>query len=62
MSRKTGWSLHLSRTTLEVSVFVVGWLLGGAAGIGTVLVALTIGPVIQFMSRMTGKNLVVQTD
>jgi uncharacterized membrane protein YczE len=54
LSRKTGWSLHLSRTALEVSVFVASWLLGGAVGVGTVLVALIIGPVIQVMSHMTG--------
>jgi uncharacterized membrane protein YczE len=57
LSRKTGWSLHLSRTALEVSVLVAGWLLGGAVGVGTVLIALTIGPVIKFMSRMTGEEL-----
>jgi len=57
LSRKTGWSLHLSRTALEISVLVAGWLLGGAVGVGTVLVALTIGPVIQFMSRMTGEEV-----
>ena len=57
LSRKTGWSLHLSRTALEVSVLVAGWLLGGAVGVGTVLIALTVGPVIQLMSRMTGEEL-----
>jgi uncharacterized membrane protein YczE len=57
LSRKTGWSLHLSRTALEVSVLAAGWLLGGAVGVGTVLIALTIGPVIQLMSRMTGDEL-----
>lgn len=57
LSRKTGWSLHLTRTALEVAVLVAGWLLGGAVGVGTVLVALTIGPVIQFMSRMVGEEL-----
>lgn len=57
LSRKTGWSLHLSRTALEVSVLVAGWLSGGAVGVGTVLIALTIGPVIRLMSRMTGEEL-----
>jgi uncharacterized membrane protein YczE len=37
------------RTTLEVSVVVVGLLLGGALGIGTVLYALAIGPLTQWM-------------
>lgn len=57
LSRKTGWSLHLTRTALEVSVLVAGWVLGGAVGIGTVLFALTIGPVIQFISRLAGEEL-----
>lgn len=57
LSRKTGWSLRLSRTAFEVSVLAAGWLLGGAVGVGTVLIALTIGPVIQLMSRMTGEGL-----
>ena len=57
LSRKTGWSLHLTRTALEISVLIAGWFLGGAVGVGTVLIALTIGPVIQIMSRMTGEDL-----
>ena len=57
LSRKTGWSLHLTRTALEVSVLVAGWFLGGAVGAGTILFALTIGPVIQFISRRTGEEL-----
>jgi uncharacterized membrane protein YczE len=62
LSRKTGWSLRLSRTALEVSVLVAGWLLGGAVGVGTVLIALTISPLIQFMSRLTGESLVEPTE
>ena len=57
LSRKTGWSLHLTRTALEVSVLVAGWLLGGAVGVGTVLFALAIGPIIHLMSRVTGVEL-----
>lgn len=57
LSRKTGWSLHLTRTALEVTVLVAGWSLGGAVGVGTVFVALTVGPGIQFMARLTGKEL-----
>ena len=57
LSRKTGWSVRLTRTALEIAVLAVGWLLGGAVGVGTVLIALTIGPVIQFISRMTSEEL-----
>jgi uncharacterized membrane protein YczE len=41
-----GRSLRVVRTAIEVSVLVVGWLLGGTVGIGTVLFALAIGPIV----------------
>jgi uncharacterized membrane protein YczE len=45
--RRTGRSVRLVRTSLEVTVLVVGWLLGGVVGVGTVLYALSIGPLAQ---------------
>jgi uncharacterized membrane protein YczE len=39
-----GLSLRLVRTTVEVGVLVAGWLLGGTVGVGTVVYALSIGP------------------
>lgn len=48
LARRTGWSLRLVRTGLELTVLAVGWVLGGAVGIGTVLYALAIGPLVQF--------------
>jgi uncharacterized membrane protein YczE len=47
--RRTGLSLRLVRTSIEVSVVVVGLLLGGALGLGTVLYALAIGPLTQVL-------------
>ncbi|MFG2222707.1 YitT family protein [Streptomyces sp. NPDC048644] len=47
-SAVTGRSMRLVRTVIEISVLVVGWLLGGTAGIGTVLYALAVGPITQF--------------
>jgi uncharacterized membrane protein YczE len=44
--RVTGASVRLVRTAIEVTVVAIGWLLGGNLGIGTVLFALTIGPVV----------------
>lgn len=49
LARRTGWSLRLVRTGLEVTVVVIGILLGGVAGVGTVLFALAIGPLTQAM-------------
>ncbi len=46
--RRTGGSVRLVRTGIEVLVVAVGWLLGGTFGVGTVLFALTIGPIVQF--------------
>ncbi|HEX8627316.1 MAG TPA: hypothetical protein VF755_04010 [Catenuloplanes sp.] len=47
-------SLRLVRTTIEVVVLAVGWLLGGTVGIGTVAYALLIGPLAQvFIPRLT---------
>ena len=42
-----GWSVRLVRLTIEVSVLVAGVVLGGTAGVGTVLYALAIGPLVQ---------------
>lgn len=47
LARRTGWSLRLVRTGLEVVVLTTGWLLGGVVGLGTVLYALAIGPLVQ---------------
>jgi uncharacterized membrane protein YczE len=53
-ARRTGLSIRLVRTTIEVVVLGVGWLLGGPVGVGTVLYAVTIGPLVQFfLPRLT---------
>ncbi len=44
---RTGWSVRLVRTGIEVTVLATGWLLGGTVGIGTVLYAIAIGPLAQ---------------
>ncbi|MEM9654971.1 MAG: hypothetical protein AAGA65_22965 [Actinomycetota bacterium] len=41
-----GLPLRVVRTGIEVAVLVVGWLLGGTVGIGTVVYALGIGPLV----------------
>jgi uncharacterized membrane protein YczE len=43
--RRTGRSVRVVRTVLEVTVLAVGWLLGGTVGVGTLLYALAIGPI-----------------
>jgi uncharacterized membrane protein YczE len=47
LTRRTGLSLRLVRTGLEITVVVIGVALGGQLGVGTVIFALTIGPITQ---------------
>jgi uncharacterized membrane protein YczE len=44
---RTGVSIRAARTGIEVTVLVTGFLLGGTVGLGTVLYALAIGPLVQ---------------
>ena len=47
LARRTGRSLRLVRTAMELTVVVIGLLLGGVAGLGTVVYAVSIGPLSQ---------------
>ena len=49
LHRRTGAPILVVRTALEVTVVVIGWLLGGVVGIGTLAYALAIGPLVQLM-------------
>ena len=46
VNRRWGVKLWKVRTAIEVSVLSVGWLLGGNVGVGTLLFALLIGPMV----------------
>ncbi|GAA3206491.1 hypothetical protein [Actinocorallia longicatena] len=51
---RSRFSIRLIRTTIEVTVLTLGWLLGGTVGVGTVAYALAIGPLTQlFLPRLT---------
>ena len=52
LARRTGWSLRLVRTGIELTVLGFGWLLGGTVGVGTLLYAFTIGPLVQIFLPM----------
>jgi len=47
LSRRTGRSLRLVRTLMELTVVAMGLLLGGVAGLGTIVYAVSIGPLSQ---------------
>jgi uncharacterized membrane protein YczE len=46
MHGRFGWPIWACRLSVESTVLVVGWFLGGTVGIGTVIFALGIGPLV----------------
>jgi uncharacterized membrane protein YczE len=52
LNRRTGRSIRLMRTVVEVAVVVTGFALGGTIGVGTVLYAVSIGPLAQLFLRV----------
>ncbi|MFF3225916.1 YitT family protein [Nocardia suismassiliense] len=55
--RRTGVSVWVVRTVIEVTVLSTGWLLGGSIGIGTLVYAFGIGPLIQLMIPAANRYL-----
>ena len=53
LHHRTGKSVRLIRTCIEVAVLLIGWALGGPVGIGTIAYALLIGPSTQLFFRYT---------
>jgi uncharacterized membrane protein YczE len=52
--RRSGRSIRLVRTSIEVTVLVAGAALGGTVGIGTVVYAVSIGPIVHaVLPRLT---------
>lgn len=47
--KRTGKSVRLIRTGIEIFVVAAGWALGGTLGLGTVIYALAIGPIVHRM-------------
>jgi uncharacterized protein len=50
--RTTAVTIRVARGALELVVVLVGWLLGGPLGVGTVVFALLIGPAVQWAFKM----------
>jgi len=46
LNARLGWPIWLCRALVEVTVLIVGWVLGGNVGIGTILFAVLIGPLV----------------
>jgi uncharacterized membrane protein YczE len=43
---RRGWPVRRVRTVIEVAVVVVGWVLGGTFGVGTLVYAAAVGPLV----------------
>jgi hypothetical protein len=54
---RTGISVRVVRTAIEATVLTAGWLLGGSVGVGTVIYAFGIGPMVQLVLRLTPKPI-----
>ncbi|MEU0074733.1 hypothetical protein ABZ027_35140 [Streptomyces sp. NPDC006332] len=52
LHRRTGRSIRLMRTGVEVAVVATGFLLGGTIGVGTLLYTVSIGPLAQLFLRV----------
>ena len=51
-----GWSIRRARTAVELVVLVAGFLAGGTIGLGTVVFALGIGPLVQVALRVFDRD------
>ena len=66
ISEKTGWNVQWVRNGMELTILLIGWLLGGPIGIGTVLTAILTGLILRFSlpqskqllkAAMTGRRI-----
>ncbi|HEY5970621.1 MAG TPA: hypothetical protein VIT22_01390, partial [Pseudoxanthomonas sp.] len=62
LHRRIGWPIGLVRTLIEASVLLAGWLMGGDAGWGTLVFALSIGPMCAITMRWFAAKPRAQTD
>lgn len=52
LTKKTGKSVRFIRNSIEITVSILGYFLGGSVGLGTVIIALTIGYFVQFVFKI----------
>ena len=57
-----GPSIRLTRAVIEIAVLTAGWILGGTLGIGTLVFALGIGPLVQYFLPRLNLALSVEVD
>jgi uncharacterized membrane protein YczE len=49
LNKKFEFSIRLSRTIVEVAALIIGFFLGGTVGLGTLVIAVGLGPTVQAM-------------
>ncbi|HEU4698502.1 MAG TPA: hypothetical protein VFS40_04940 [Gemmatimonadales bacterium] len=54
LSERSGWPVRRVRFALELLVLGAGWALGGTIGLGTILFAVAVGPIVQWGLRLYG--------
>jgi uncharacterized membrane protein YczE len=47
--KRLGFSVRAGRTLIEAVTLLLGWLLGGKVGVGTIMFLIGIGPIVQFL-------------
>lgn len=57
LTKKTNKSVRFIRSCIEITVVVVGYILGGTLGIGTLIMAFMMGPSVQFMFKVFNFNV-----
>jgi uncharacterized membrane protein YczE len=57
LHKKTGKSVRFIRNSIEISVLIIGYFLGGSVGVGTVILSLATGYVIQFVFKVFKFNI-----
>jgi len=55
LHERLGWPIWLARTVVEVTVVIGGWLPGGDVGVGTVVAAFAVGPLVGWLMPLFGR-------
>ena len=55
IQRISGVPIGSVRAGIEISVVIIGWLLGGTVGLGTLLFAILIGPIVAVSLNVAGR-------
>ena len=55
---RLGMSIRAARIGIDFSAFIIGVLLGGAYGYGTIVMVITVGPIVQYTLRKFDKGVI----